>query len=86
MKRLRKRMTYQVVVSNLGQFPTGLLSKALHVTRFYFLLNAELEPAIGVASANGLMGITLTSDQPQSAERLESFQSRFRSETLRNAP
>ena len=83
---LRKRVTNQVVVSNLGQFPTGLLSKSLQVTRFYLLLNAELEPAIGVASANGRTGITLTSDQPQSAEWLESFQSRFRSETLRNAP
>lgn len=79
---LRKRMTYRGIVSNLGRFPSDP-SEALRVTAFYLFLNAELEPAIGVASAVGPMCIALTSDQPQSAQWLASFLRRFRSETLR---
>jgi hypothetical protein len=50
------------VLSNLGRFPTLSRAKQFRVTAVFPVLNVEREPVIAVATANGHMSVTVTTD------------------------
>ena len=56
--------------SNLGKFSAWDQSAILPATTLYLLLNAELEPSIGIATVNGQLSVSVTFDV---ATRLEWF-------------
>jgi hypothetical protein len=58
----RTRVNYGAVLSNLGRLPAMPRVRQFRVTALYPVLNGELEPVIGVATADGRMSITIVSD------------------------
>jgi hypothetical protein len=76
----RRGVNYGAVLSNLGRLPTMPAVRRFRITAVYPVLNVELEPVVGVATANGLMSITITSDSPASADWLSSVVDLLKSE------
>jgi hypothetical protein len=55
---------FDIVLSNLGKFSISNPAASLRVTALYLLLNAELEPGIAIATADGRIGVSATFDAP----------------------
>jgi hypothetical protein len=75
----RQGVTFDVVVSNLGEFSTSDQTNVLRVTALYLLLNTELEPSIAVATAEGRMCVSGTFDSPTPPQWFEKFEHLIRS-------
>jgi hypothetical protein len=56
----RNSVMFDVVLSNLGKFTISNQATSLRVTALYLLLNAELEPGIARATADGRIGVART--------------------------
>ena len=67
--------------SNLGTVPAASAESGFAVTAFRLMLNAELEPLVGVATAGGRLCLTLTSDNTSDAGWISRALERLRSET-----
>jgi hypothetical protein len=77
----RQGVVFDVVVSNLGKFPSSNQTNALRVTALYLLLNTELEPSIAVATAEGRICVSATFNLPVRPRWFENFEQLIRSIT-----
>jgi Condensation domain len=76
----RRLANYQVVLSNLGTFPASAGESDFGVTAFRLMLNAELEPVLGVTTAGGRLCVALTSNWASDAGWIRRALDRLRSE------
>jgi hypothetical protein len=73
---LRRLVNYSAVLSNLGRFPLTR-ARNFRVTAVYAVLNVELYPIAAVATVNGRMSITITSDKPIGEDWMHSILTRL---------
>jgi hypothetical protein len=82
----RNSVTFDLVLSNLGKFSARDQSVILPVTALYLMLNAELEPSIGIATANGQLCVSVTFDVATRLEWFRRFEHLLRSISALSAP